>query len=414
MTLALRVGTLIDGSGRDPLRSAVLLVENGRIMRVGTESEVTVPAAARRLDYDGLTVVPGFIDCHVHLVFSGKENPLADVLAEDDFTILLRAAENARQALRAGVTTVRDLGGRAGTTMALRDAIDRGIMPGPHIMACGAPITLTGGHCHFLGMEADTESDVRLAVRRQVKQGVDGLKIMSTGGRMTPRTNVRVAQYTVEQISAAVQETRRANMTIAAHGHGTAGIRNAVRAGVDTVEHCSWIGEDGLEFDEQTARLMATTPVRVVATLTPVKLVTVRDPASLDDAGRETLNFRPSMVANYRRMRELGVRFAAGTDAGVTRTPLDSMPWELQIMVDELGFTPLEAIQAATAEAADAIGLAHDRGTLQSGRRADMLIVNGDPANNIADLRRVHAVLKDGEVVVQGQSVLDAPPWSGL
>jgi len=417
VTRALRAGLLIDGTDSEPLRNAVVLVEDGRVSRVGAEAEVAVPRDADTLDFSDRTVLPGLIDCHVHLVFSNGPHPLADVLAEDDFTILLRAASNARTALRAGVTTVRDLGGRAGTTLALRDAINRGLLPGTRIMACGAPITLTGGHCYFLGLEADTEDEVRRAVRREVKEGVDGIKIMSTGGRMTPRTNPLRAQYSVQVIAAAVEETRRAGMTIAAHGHGTEGIRNAVHAGVDTIEHCTWVSEhDGAEvaqLDEEVGRMMAAKGIYVVPTMTPIKMAVEVDPATLTEASRRSAALRPATISIYRRLREMGVRFAAGTDAGVTLTPPDSLPWELQLMVDDVGFSPLDAIRAATRDAATAIGLAADRGTLTPGRRADVLVVDGDPTADISALRAVHAVLKDGVSAVAGAAVDDPPPWRG-
>jgi imidazolonepropionase-like amidohydrolase len=252
-------------------------------------------------------------------------------------------------------------------------------------------------------------------VRWQVKNGVDCLKIMSTGGRMTPGTNPRVAQYTLGQLQAAVQEARRAKLTIAAHGHGTAGIRLAAQAAVDTIEHCSWLGDrDGeLEFDEQAARTMADNGVHVVPTTLPIYLGVFRDPATLTEGSRESLALRPQTLANYRRMRELGVRFAAGTDAGVTETIFDGLPYELQIWVDDLGFSPLEAIRGATGEAAEALNLAADRGTLTPGRLADLLVVDGDPTADIAALRNVRAVLKGGALAVDGTQVLDPAPWPG-
>jgi imidazolonepropionase-like amidohydrolase len=407
MVLAVRVGLLVDGSGRDSIRDAVVLMEGERIVEVGPRSEVRVPSGAEQLDYSGQTVLPGLIDCHVHLVFSALANPLEDVLAEDDFTVLLRAAANARTALRAGVTTVRDLGGRSNTTLTLRDAIASGILPGARILAAGAPITLTGGHCHFLGMEADDETEVRYAVRWQVKSGVDCLKIMATGGRMTPGTDPRVAQYTLQELRAAVEEARRAKMTIAAHGQGTVGIRLAAQAGMDTIEHCSWLGErDGeLEFDEPAARTMVANGVHVVPTTLPVYLATFRSPIATA--------LRSPMLANHRRMRELGVRFAAGTDARVTETKFDGLPYELQIWVDDLGFSPLEAIRGATGEAAEALDLAADRGTLEPGKLADLLVVDGDPTADITALRNVRAVLKGGVAAVEGARVLDPAPWPG-
>ncbi len=406
MTLAIRASRLIDGTGQAPLTDTTLLVdEHGRIAAVGPTSSVSVPAGAEALDLDGATVLPGLHDCHVHFVFSAGTDPLGDVLREDDLALTLRASANARRALAAGVTTVRDLGGRGGTILALRDAIDGGLVSGPRILVHGAPITLTGGHCYFLGMEADTEDEVRHAVRLQVKQGVDGLKIMSTGGRLTPRTNPSRAQYTVPQLSAAVEETRRAGLRIAAHGHGAEGIRNAVAAGVDTIEHCSWVVEEDdverVELDQEAARAMAVHGIFVVPTLMPAALAQDRPADSLSEGSRRNARLRPGVIASHRQMRGMGVRFAAGTDSGVVATPSDGLPFELQLMVDDLGFTPLEAIRAASGDAAIALGVADDRGTLRPGRRADLLVVEGDPAVDITALRQVRTVFKDGQVVVE-------------
>jgi imidazolonepropionase-like amidohydrolase len=417
MAVALRAGRLIDGSGREPVSDAVVLIENGRISRVGPAHSVGVPAAAETLDFTSHTVLPGLIDCHVHLVFSAGTNPLADVLTGNDFAVLLRGAANARLALRAGVTTVRDLGGRANTTLALRDAINDGVLAGSRIMACGSPITITGGHCHFLGLTADTEDEVRHAVRVQINQGVDGIKIMSTGGRMTPRTNSVWAQYSVAQLTAAVEETRRAGLTIAAHGHGAAGIRNAVQAGVDTIEHCTWVTErDGAEvaaLDEETALRMVRQGTYVVPTLLPASVAGRVEPSMLSEPSRRNVALRSAVAAIHRQLREMGVRFAAGTDSGVVLTPADGLPWELQLMMEDIGLSPLEAISAATGDAARAIGLAADRGTLEPGRRADILVVDGDPATDITSLRRVRAVFKDGQAAVRDGVILEPPRWQG-
>jgi imidazolonepropionase-like amidohydrolase len=275
----------------------------------------------------------------------------------------------------------------------LREAISSGLIAGPRILAAGAPITITGGHCHFLGGEADGVDGVRAMARRQLKAGANCLKIMSTGGRMTPGTNTLVAQYSVAEISAAVEEAARGNVTLAAHGLGTAGIANATAAGVNTIEHCNWLGADGgVRFDESVASLMATRGVAVVETLTPLQ--------------RSAATLREQVVAAMRRMKELGVRFAAGTDAGVSLTPFDSLPRELEILVSDLGFSPLEAIHAATGAAATALHIDKSVGTLTQGRFADLIAVDGDPSTQISDVRRVRIVMKAGRVVARDGLVL--------
>jgi imidazolonepropionase-like amidohydrolase len=329
----------------------------------------------------------------VHLVFSHSEHPLRDLLAEDDQQLLLRGVAAARQALGAGITTVRDLGGRGGVTFRLRDAVASGLIPGPRILAAGSPVTTTRGHCYFLGLEADGQAAVRAAARRELDSGANCLKIMATGGRMTPGTDIGRAQYTADEIRVAVEEACRARVTIAAHALGTAGIRNATEAGVNTIEHCNWLTPDGrVELDEAVAVRMAERGTAVVPTLVPL--------------ARSAAALREQVVSSVRRIRELGVRVVAGTDAGVSLTPFDSLPRELEILVSEVGLSPLEAIQAATGDAARAIGIADTVGTLQPGQTADLIAVDGDPSVRIVDLRAVRRVIRGGRTVVSDGAFL--------
>lgn len=388
--VAIRAGTLIDGTGSEPQHDRAVYIQDEQIVEIGPGGRV--PSDAELLDLREFSVLPGLIDAHVHLVFSAGTNALADVLKEDDQLLLLRAVAAGRQALRGGITTVRDLGGRGGVTFRLRDAIAQGIVAGPRILAAGSPITITGGHCHFLGLEADGEAQVRAAARGQLKAGANCLKIMSTGGRMTPGTNTTVAQYTVGELAAAVEEAARAHVPLAAHALGTEGIRNATAAGVTTIEHCNWLGPDGsVQFDEYVAKDMAARKVAVVATLTPLQ--------------RAAPVLRGAVMECMRRMRELGVPFVAGTDAGTSLLPFDSLPRELEILVDDVGMTPLEAIRAATGGSAEVLGIS-SVGTLEPGRRADVLVVEGDPSVRIRDLRSPRMVLKDGAVVVENGVVV--------
>src|SRR5215212_10880191 len=318
--LVVKAGTLVDGTGTAPRRGVQIYVRDGQILDVGPSGDV--PSAARVLDYAAHSVVPGLIDCHVHLSFSAGHDPLADLLAEDDGTLLLHAAANARTALAAGITTVRDLGDRAGVVRVLRDAIGRGVVPGPRILTAGSPITITGGHCHFLGLEADSEDDVRRVAREQIREGVDCLKIMASGGRMTPGTNPKLPQYAVAQVRAAVEEARRAELTIAAHALSADSIRVAAEAGVDTVEHCNWLarpGSDGLAFEESTAVLMRENGVAFDPTLTPVQGYVDADPADFSEIQRAAVAIRLELLEVFRRMLALGVTIVAGTDAGTRR-----------------------------------------------------------------------------------------------
>jgi imidazolonepropionase-like amidohydrolase len=399
-------GRLIDGTGAAVQHDRALYIEDGKITGIGPAGDT--PSDAKVVDLSGLCVLPGLIDCHVHLVFSHSDNALRDVLAEDDQQLLLRGVASARQALRTGITTVRDLGGRGGVTFRLRDAIDRGLIAGPRIFAAGSPITITGGHCNFLGREADDEAGVRSAARRELKSGATCLKIMATGGRMTPGTNVGAAQYSVAEIRAAVDEARRAHVTLAAHAIGTAGIRNATAAGVNTIEHCSWLGPTAVvEFDESVARHMAEQGTAAVPTLSPVKLASEATSGNLSQGVREHIALRAEILGCLRRMAALGVSIVAGTDAGVAWTPFNSLPGELESLVSEVGFTPMQAIQAATGGAARALGLDGVLGALVPGTLADLVAVDGDPSVRIDDVRSVRRVIKGGKTVVENGVVLD-------
>jgi len=390
--LVIRAGRLLDGTGAAPLADRDVYVQaDGRIVAVQVAGDV--PSDADLLDLRTLTVLPGLIDCHVHLVFSRGQNPRADLLLEDDQRLLLRGVDGAREALRAGITTVRDLGGRGGVTFRLRDAIADGLLAGPRILAAGSPITITGGHCHFLGLEADTPADVQRAARGQLKAGANCLKIMATGGRMTPGTNITMAQYTLEALRAAVDEAQRAHVPLAAHALGTAGIRTATQAGVTTIEHCNWLGADGqVDFDDAVAEQMAAQSTAAVPTLFPLR--------------RTAPVLRGQILEAMRRMVALGVPLAAGTDAGVSLTPFDSLPGELEVLVDDVGLSPIQAITAATGQAANTLGLGETVGTIAPGRLADLLAVEGDPSQRIQDVRNVRRVLQSGRTTVVDGVVL--------
>ncbi|MDP8921778.1 MAG: amidohydrolase family protein [Chloroflexota bacterium] len=406
MLQVIRVGRLIDGTGAAPIERAAIVVEDGRIREAGPASQVREPQGneVQQIDCSDYTVLPGLIDCHVHLVFSAQASALQDILSEGNRRILLRAVHNAQLALRTGVTTVRDCGGRAGLTFELRDAIDAGILPGPRIFAAGPPITTTGGHCYFLEGEADTADDLRRLARTLAKQGCDFYKVMSTGGRMTPGSNVSAAQFSVDELSSLVAEARRLNRTVAAHGQGTAGIRNAVAAGVTTIEHCTWVSEEDsgqVQYDPDVAAQMARQGTFVNPTLSP-GLVTARLPESeMTPVRRETRAMRPKINEAHRASIAAGVEIVAGTDAGVANVPLDSMPLELEGLHEELGLVPLDVIKAATHTAARACDREQEFGSIQPGRRADLLVVDGDPSRDIRAIRRVRYVFRDGTLEVE-------------
>lgn len=404
--MVIEAGRLMDGTGAEPIDGARMIVENGRIREVGPASQVRRPSGEfEQLDFSGNTIVPGLLDGHVHLVFSALPTTLPDILSDDNPRILLRAVHNAQLALRVGVTTVRDCGGRAHMTLKLRDAIADGIVPGPRILAAGPAITITGGHCYFFEGEVDSAEGMRRLARQLAKDGVDFFKVMSTGGRMTPNTNVTAAQFTVEELSALVGEAKRLNRRVAAHGHGTAGIRNAVEAGVTTIEHATWVSEwddTVVDYDPSVADMMAAKGVYLSPTLSPARIAGATDAdVHLSEVRRRTMGMRPKIREVQRDMIARGVKVIGSTDAGVANVPLDSMPGELEAAVDELGLTPMQALVAATYTGAESFDREKDFGSLQVGLRADFLVTEGDPTKNVSDIRKLRWVFKDGVAEVE-------------
>ena len=401
----IEAGRLVDGTGAEPIESARIVVEGERIREVGHASQVSAPGGeVERIDFSEYTIVPGLLDGHVHLVFSALPTALPDILGEDNPRILLRAVHNAQLALRVGVTTVRDCGGRDLMPLKLRDAIAAGVLPGPRILAAGPAITVTGGHCYFFNGEVDSVDGMRQLARSLAKSGVDFFKVMSTGGRMTPNTNVTAAQFTVEELTALVQEARRLNRKTTAHGHGTAGIRNAVAAGIDCIEHCTWVSEYDdtvVDYDPEVADQMARQGTYLSPTISPARVVGAVADAHLSEVRRRTQAMRPKIREAQRDMLARGVKVIGSTDAGVANVPLDSMPGELEAAVEELGLTPMQAITAATYTGAQAFDRADDFGSLQAGLRADFLVVDGDPTKNISDIRKLRWVFKDGVAEVE-------------
>jgi imidazolonepropionase-like amidohydrolase len=402
----IEAGRLVDGTGAEPIDSARMVIEDGRIREVGSASQVKMPAGdVEKIDFSGNTLTPGLLDGHVHLNFSALPSTLPDILAEDNPRVLLRAVHNSQLALRVGVTSMRDCGGRDLMPLKLRDAINAGVIPGPRILAAGPAITVTGGHCYFFNGEVDSADGMKQLARSLAKSGVDFFKVMSTGGRMTPNTNVTAAQFTVEELTTLVTEAKRLNRKTTAHGHGTAGIRNAVAAGIDCIEHCTWVSEEDdtvVDYDPAVADQMVKQGTYLSPTISPARVGgdDAADP-HLTEVRRRVRGMRPKIREAQRDMLARGVKIIGSTDAGVANVPLDSMPGELEAAVEELGLTPMQAITAATYTGSQAFDRSDDFGSLQVGRRADFLVIEGDPSKEISDIRKLRWVFKDGVAEVE-------------
>jgi imidazolonepropionase-like amidohydrolase len=378
--LLLRGGTLWDGVA-DSAVAADVQIANGVI----AAGDAPV-GDATELDIAGCTVIPGLIEGHAHLCFNAGSDWRAVYDADSPGSMLLRMANSGKRMLEAGITTVRDLGAPTELAIEIREGFRSGLVPGPNLLVAGAPITTTGGHCWFMGGEADGEVELRKAVRQRVKAGCDWIKIMATGGNMTAGTNVLAAQYTVAELRAVVEEAHRLRKRVAAHCHGTAGIRNAVEAGVDTLEHCSFVGEDGVDRDDSVLQRVADKSMVISPTIS----VGYR---TWTDDGRKAA--RRDLL---RKMLELKCDIAMSTDCGIPGVPHEALAGALDVVREMSGLPPAEVLKLATSTSAALLGLA-DRGTIAPGRRADLVVLEGDPTQDLAALESVRAVIKGGEVV---------------
>jgi len=409
--VALRAGTLIDGTGGAPLRDAVVLVEDGRIKAVG--AGLPVPPAAELIDLGGRTLLPGFVDAHVHLAyrtFGDGDWQHANLVMPSAERALLGAA-HAQQTLEGGFTTVRVLGTARFEDVALRNAIDAGWLPGPRILAAGVSFGAFGGHCDATGglavdavpeggVErgvADGVEGVREAVRYVIKHGADVVKICATGGVLSP-DDLGAQQYTEDEMRAAVETARMLGRQVAAHAHGTEGIKAAVRAGVASIEH-GWL------LDAEGAALMKQRGTWLVPTLSAIELG-----ERLEKAGQLPRQIAEKVRFVAHRAREscrlavsAAVPLALGTDAGVITHGTNGHEFSL---LAACGLSPMQAIVAGTLGGATLLGREKDVGSITAGKAADLVAVAGDPLQDLGLLEHADFVMKDGRVVVRDGRVL--------
>lgn len=402
-TTVLRAPRLYDGSSDALIDDGAVVIVDGEITAAGAAGNLNIPSGSdvQTYDYPGCTLLPGLIDSHTHLLFSASDQALDDALHDSDETLLLRGLANAQAELRCGVTTLRDCGGRGFLALSLRDSIERGLVIGPRILAAAMPLTTTGGHLNFCGLEADGVPEVIKATRQLCKHGVDFIKVVATGGGMTPGTNPRAPQFSVEELAAIVIEARRlGGRHVAAHCHATAGIANAVEAGIRTIEHCSWLHPvEGHEYDARVVERMVEKGTYVSLTMGSERAAIKPKDQLVEWQRRSAENFGQHFDLLRRTVRG-GVRFIASSDAGVSRTFFGEYALTLEVMVSCLDIAPAEALKSTTGRAAEALQIADRVGTLAPGRRGDAVIVEGDPIADIRALRTVRAVFRNGSLVV--------------
>ena len=390
---------LLDVKSGKLLADQTLVIEVGKIISSGAAAEARVPADAIRIELPNATVLPGLIDAHTHLTMEpkfGYERLAISVPRE-----ALTGAKNARLTLLAGFTTARNVGARGFTDVALRDAINSGDVPGPRLLVSGPPLSITGGHCdnNMLPSEYHAVSDgaadgiaaVQHKVRENIKYGADLIKVCATGGVLSLGDNPQHSQYTLEEMKAIVADAHRLGRKVAAHAHGAEGIRWAAEAGVDSVEHGSYIDDAGISAMKEHGTYLVPTLYLGDWMIENAGLTHLPPPLLIK--AQEVI---PAARKNIAHAFAGGVKVAFGTDAAVYPHGLNAH--EFAVMV-KLGLTPLQAIQAATVNAADLVGWSGKVGTLEPGAWADIVGVDGDPVKDVTTLERVKFVMKGGEVV---------------
>ncbi|MGQ4807250.1 Imidazolonepropionase [Candidatus Entotheonellaceae bacterium PAL068K] len=401
-TLLIKAGRVYDGAADRALQHAYIIVDRDTIAAVGSQTELEGSTGRFEREIDlgpEVTILPGLINMHTHMSFSSGTEVFLDHQRESYETRLIRAVENLQAALRTGVTTVRDCGTVNGIAFAVRQAVEHGIMLGPRVIASGAGITTTGGHLWFCGIEADGEVEVRKAVRAQVKAGVDFLKVFATGGGTTPGTNSLAAQYTEAEMCAITEEARRLDKRVAAHVHGTPGVRTSIAAQVTTIEHCSFMQPAGMTYEPDLGRRIADTGIYVCPTI-----FQGRGKVLLCDENRaspEAQAFRAQREAHFRMVRQMveqGIQLVSGSDAGVTSNAFTDYPGDLSLTVEGTDLSPQYVIQSATSVAAEALGRT-DVGLVAPGKAADLLAVEGNPLQDIRTLLYPRLVVSRGRVV---------------
>lgn len=384
-------GTIIDGKGR-LLEHGAVFIQDASIADVGAHADLERRWASRAdliVDLAGRTLMPGLIDTHVHLA-GGDFVPHRE--HESIGLAALRTAEAARRTLHAGITTIRVSGSRDFLDVDLRDAIQAGLTDGPRVIASGRGITTTGGHYHnWCAMEADGVDGVRRAVREHIKRGADSIKLMLSPGVATEGSDVNSEQFTLEEVEAAVYEAHKVGRPVQSHAIGAGGIRNGVRAGVDSIDH-------GHYLDEEQAQLMKKKGIYFVPTFAPTHYYIVQRLAEPWRIARAEAA-EPRHDAAFRLALEIGVPIAMGCDCGAqSRMPNGKNALELALMVHH-GMPPMDVLVAATREAANLLRILPQVGTLEPGKAADLIVVDGNPVDDITCLQdRVRAVVKGGAV----------------
>ena len=397
MNSVIFVDKIIDPKNESVIKNHFVVIEKDEIVKISPKELYNDAqySSYEKIKTSNSTLLPGFIEMHSHIHVSSQENAYYDSINDSDETLIIRGTKAVGDALFSGVTTMRDLGSKNNVIFPIKKAIDSHIIPGPNLIPSGSPITTTGGHCNMFGMESDTTEEVVHSIKYLANSGAQWIKIIATGGNFTPSTNIHEPQYSQETIEIAVEEAHKLGLKVATHCHATKGIIACTNAHVDNLIHCSWIGPENsdefYDYQPEIANQIANDGIFVDPTLALSYLSQLRG---------KTLKRDPSKRYEIlRQMWDIGIKFVSGMDSGMVNAHFDDFAYIPEVMVKKMGISCLDAIKVSTITSAECLGLDDKIGSVSEGKKADLVIVKGDPSKTIEDLHNVHTIFKSGKLV---------------
>lgn len=379
---------LIDGCTDSIQVNVDILIIDGKIEKIG--KNLSISGEIKTIDMSGKTVLPGMIDTHVHLAFDGSVDPVGALMSEDDHLTLIKMVNNCHKQLNCGVTTVRDMGGPRELILELRESWHKNILVGPRMLVSGAVITSKGGHCHFIGHEVSCKKTANIVAMDEISAGVDLIKIMATGGSLTPGSSVHITQFTTGEIETIVQKAHQHNIKVAAHANAIEGVRNAIKAKVDSIEHASFADDQSLEAMERAG-------IWLVPTMSPAEILIESEHITEQRRNEVEINWKSRRKVVERAIK-LGIKMASGTDAGTTLVPHGCIAREINLF-HKLGMNPMSAIWTATRWAAELVGISDEVGSLTEGKVADLIAVSGNPIKDLRLLANPEMVIVAGYII---------------
>ena len=383
---------IFDGDSMRTYADGIVIFEDDRILYAGSQEDAPRVSGEEYVWTDG-TIMPGLIDAHVHLTMDGSADPVTKAQQDSIPMASFRAMNNADQLIRNGVTTVRDCGSQGYIAVQLSRAVEDGIVKmAPHIVACGPALCITGGHGAFVGLEVDGEVEMRKAVRTVIKNGAAAIKLITTGGVLSNGTEAGATQLTYEELETAVEEAHKAGVRTTTHAHATDGIKLALRAGVDSIDHSSYLDEEIIELYRETGAFYIPTLISSIRQMEHLEEIPSYIAEKIQvHIGRE--------IDSVERLIAAKIPLAGATDAG-TPFNLHGDLWYQLCLLAEHGLTNLQALAAGTSGSAKAVGIYEKTGSLEQGKQADILVIGGDPEKDLKNLKNVQAVWRSGKKII--------------